>query len=221
MLRRQHRVVPEVRLFPVVLLFPLRASASSVARHVRRVAEADRLPHALVAHGAADLIDRVRRVAAEVRRQVRMRRERLRVLLVALASIARWQVWHRSIFGTRVKFTSSTTLGRMICWTLMVGAMKSSSGAFAEVVLDEARREDVEPRSQPVLLQRAARRSASGSSPTSPVNSPSCCCSAVALGRRLLDLQIQLGHALARAPRPPRPFASALEAPAPRAASKS
>src|SRR4029078_10165527 len=47
-------------------------------------------------------------------------------------SIARWQVWHRSIFGTRMKFTSSTTFGRMTCWILMVGAMKSSSGAVRQ-----------------------------------------------------------------------------------------
>ena len=72
-----------MRLLPVVLLLPL-FLLLLVARHVRRVAEADRLPHALVAHGAADPVERMRRAAAKIRRQVGMGGEGLRVLLVPL-----------------------------------------------------------------------------------------------------------------------------------------
>src|SRR5438477_12835291 len=45
-------------------------------------------------------------------------------------SIPRWQVVHRSIFGTVLKFTSSTTSGRISWLILIVGARKSSRGAL-------------------------------------------------------------------------------------------
>ena len=48
------------------------------------VAEAHRLTHAVVADRAADAVDRVRRLAAEIRVEVRVGRKRLRILLERL-----------------------------------------------------------------------------------------------------------------------------------------
>ena len=82
--RRQHRVVPHVRLVPVVLLFPL-LTLLRVARIVRRVVEAGRSAESLMTHSAAGGRQRMRRVAADIGGQVRVRAERLRILLVAAA----------------------------------------------------------------------------------------------------------------------------------------
>ena len=57
--RGQHRVVPHVRLFPPVPLFPVLALLV-VARIVHGVDEARSAAHALMAHGAANLVRGVR-----------------------------------------------------------------------------------------------------------------------------------------------------------------
>ena len=82
--RGQHRVVPQMRNLPAVLLLP-GVHLRFVLRGVRRVDEADRLSHALVADRAAGRGERMRRRAADVGVQVRMRRVRLRIRLVPLA----------------------------------------------------------------------------------------------------------------------------------------
>src|SRR5262245_65466836 len=68
--------------FPAVLLFPL-FLLLLILRGMCSVAEADRLPHPLMAHRAAHPIDRMLRVSSEVGRQIRVGGEWLRVLLKA------------------------------------------------------------------------------------------------------------------------------------------
>ena len=79
---RQHGIVPEVRLLPVVALLPFRHLLAR-RRAVGGVDERDRLPHPFVAHRAPGRLQRVRRGAADVRLQIGVGAEGLRIVLEA------------------------------------------------------------------------------------------------------------------------------------------
>ena len=79
---RQHGIVPEMRLLPVVLLFPFRHLLAR-RRAVGGVDERDRLPHPFVANRAPGRLQGVRRRAADVGVEVGVGAERLRVVFEA------------------------------------------------------------------------------------------------------------------------------------------
>ena len=73
-----------MRLLPVEIMLPCQPLLRAL-RRMRGMPERQRLPHALMAHGASELAHRMRRGAAHIRLDIRMGTERLGVLFVALA----------------------------------------------------------------------------------------------------------------------------------------
>ena len=194
--RWQHRKVPHVGLFPVVLLLPLRLDLL-VRRHVGGVPEADRLAHPLVAHRAAHLVHRMGRASAEVVREVRVRGVGLRKLLVAWAidgqvtGLAPVHLHHPHKIHV-VNHVRQHQLPHRERRRHEVEERRVS-----EVVLDQARRQDGEPAIEPRLLEVKLG--------DQPLNLRHFTGQAVpllqegrTLGGRLLHLEIELIHARAQ-----------------------
>ena len=176
---------------------PTRPSASRRSpRRVRRVAEADRLPHPLVADGAADLSIGCGESLPRYDRQVRMGRERLRILLVALLvdrQMARLAPIHLR-HADEVHVVDDVRQDDLL--DLDRRRHEVEQRRVAEVVLHDARRDDVEPLLAAASARRSARRSASAIVATSPVYFAELCLQRARSAVDLLDVEVQLGEPL-------------------------